>query len=118
MAISLAVGVIAGCPVGVLLGALQPLRLFRWQPRLQPRTAAVVPLRAMAHPADARTGTGPGRSTCLSISLLALGADCCELAPTSYAYLVSGPGRGGSLLPGSPLAGEVSSADSSGCKAE
>ena len=30
----------------------------------------------MAHATDASTGTGHGRSTCLSVTLLALAADC------------------------------------------
>ena len=51
------------------------------QPRSLPCTAAVVPPLAMAHAADARTGAGPGRSPCLSITLLALAADCCVSSP-------------------------------------
>ena len=51
------------------------------QPRPLPCSAAVVPPLAMAHVADARTGAGPGRSPCLSITLLALAADCCVSSP-------------------------------------
>ena len=67
---------------GALRGtpAASPITLTA-QPRSLPRTAAVVPPLAMAHAADARTGTGPGRSTCLSITLLALAADCCVSSP-------------------------------------
>ena len=43
--------------------------------------AAVVPTLAMAHAADARTGTGHGRSPCFSITLLAPAADCCVSSP-------------------------------------
>ena len=67
---------------GTLRGtpAASPITLTA-QPRSLPRTAAVVPPLAMAHAADARTGAGPGRSTCLSITLLALAADCCVSSP-------------------------------------
>ena len=74
--------VVAGCPEGVLLEALRPLRLaLTTQPRSPLRTAAVVPTLAMAHAAGARTGTGHGRSTCLSIALLAPAADCLVSSP-------------------------------------
>ena len=43
--------------------------------------AAVVPTLALAHAADARTGTGHGRSPCFSITLLAPAADCCVSSP-------------------------------------
>ena len=75
MAIGLAVGAIAGCPAATLPATPTA------QPRSLPCTAAVVPPLAMAHAADARTGAGPGRSPCLSITLLALAADCCVSSP-------------------------------------
>ena len=92
--------------VGVPLGAPRPLCLTPTaQPRSLPCPAAVVPPLAMAHVADARTGAGPGRSPCLSITLLALVALLCELAPFPFASWASGPGRCGSSLSGSQLAG-------------
>ena len=68
------------------------------------RLRSCLPL-AMAHVADARTGAGPGRSTCLSITLLALAALLCELAPFPFASWASGPGRRSSSLSGSQLSG-------------
>ena len=54
------------------------------QPRSLPCPAAVVPplamAHAMAHVADARAGAGPGRSPCISITLLAWAA-CCLSTP-------------------------------------
>ena len=86
-----------------VVGAPRPLGLLRRPP--SPYPAAVVPPLAMAHVADARTGAGPGRSPCLSITLLALAALLCELAPFPFASWTSGSGRCGSSLSASQLAG-------------
>ena len=50
------------------------------QSRSLPCPAAVVPPLAMAHVSDARAGAGPGRSPCISITLLAWAA-CCVSSP-------------------------------------
>ena len=98
LAIGLAVGAIAGCLVGVLLEAPRHFAHFADRPAsVTSVSRLLVPLLAWLT-LLLRGQTLVHGVPCLLITLLALAADCCELAPSPFACWASGPSRCGSSL--------------------